>query len=96
MRIVFSWNRANIAHIAKHAVKPHEAEYVVRRSGRGFPRKIGSGKFLVKGRTRSGRQLQVIYIHPLPDEIDPDSLQLQDLIDYSEGHAKVIYVIHAM
>jgi hypothetical protein len=96
VRIVFSWNEWNIAHIAKHAVEPHEAEYIVRNSGRGYPRKIGDGKLVVKGRTRPGRILQVIYVYPSPEEIDPDSLELQDLIDYSEGRAKVVYVIHAM
>jgi len=95
-RIVFSWNNANVEHIAKHAVLPDEAEYVVRHSGKGFPRKIGDGKWFIKGRTRHGRLLQVIFIRPEADEIDPDSLELTDLMDYSSGNASVIYVIHAM
>ena len=94
--IVFSWNSANIAHIAKHAVEPADAEYVVRNGGKGFPRKLGDGKLIVKGRTRQGRWIQVIYICPADDEIDPDSLSLVDLITYSAGQAKVVYVIHAM
>ena len=83
-------------HIAKHAVAAVEAECVVRNAGRGFPRKIGDGKWLVKGRTENGRFLQVIFIYPEDDEVDVDSLSVVDLIDYSEGNGTVIYVIHAM
>jgi hypothetical protein len=93
---LFSWNAANVRHIAKHGVEPGEAEYVVRNAGRGFPRKVGDGKWLVKGSTEHGRSVQVIFIYPEDDEIDVDSLSVADLIDYSQGNAKVIYVIHSM
>jgi hypothetical protein len=93
-RLAFAWNDANISHIAKHAVTPGETEYVVRNAP--SARKIGGGKHLVHGRTRTGRKLQVIFVYPAPDEVDPDSLELSDLIDYSDGTAKVVYVIHAM
>ena len=83
-------------HIGKHAVAPPEAEYVVRNAGKGFPRKMGDGKWIVKGPTRDGRRLQVIFIFPEDDEIDVDSLSVSDLLDYSAGDGKVIYVIHAM
>jgi len=39
---------------------------------------------------------RLIFIYPAEDEIDVDSLTVADLIDYSEGHGKVLYVIHAM
>jgi uncharacterized DUF497 family protein len=93
---LFSWNAANVRHIGKHGVKVFEAEYALRNPGRGFPRKIGDGKWIVKGLTEAGRFLQVIFIYPEDDEIDVDSLSMADLIDYSEGNGKVIYVIHAM
>ena len=93
---LFSWNAANVRHIAKHGVKVDEAEYVVRNAGRGFPRKIGNGKWIVKSSAADGRSLQVIFIYPADDEIDVDSLSVPDLIDYSEGNGKVVYVIHAM
>jgi hypothetical protein len=90
---IFSWNLANVRHVAKHGVHAAEAEYVVRSAGRGFPRKIGDGKWLVKGQTNEGRRLQVIFIYPDDDDVDVDSLSLADLIDYSQGHGKVVYVI---
>ena len=93
---MFSWNAANVRHIAKHGVNAFEAEYVIRTAGRGFPRKFGHGKWLMKGPTENGRRLQVIFIYPAEDEIDVDSLSVADLIDYSEGNGKVLYVIHAM
>jgi hypothetical protein len=92
----FSWNAANVRHIAKHGVRAFEVEYMVRNAGKGFPRKVGDGKWVVKGSTEAGRFLQVIFIFPEDDDIDVDSLSVADLIDYSEGNAKVIYVIHAM
>jgi len=60
VNLLFSWNAANVRHIAKHGVNAFEAEYVIRTAERGFPRKIGHGKWLVKGRTENGRRLQVI------------------------------------
>jgi len=85
-----------VSHLAKHGVKPAEAEYVLRNAGKGFPRKIGDGKWIVKGSLEDGRSLQVIFIYPEDDEIDVDSLSVPDLIDYSDGNGKVVYVIHAM
>jgi hypothetical protein len=96
VRAAYSWNAANIGHIAQHGVVPDEAEAVANHPGRGHPRKIGDEKWLAWGRTPDGRYLQVIYILPADDEIDGDSLSLPDLIDYSLGEAEVRYVIHAM
>jgi hypothetical protein len=93
---VFSWNQANIDHIWKHRIFPADAEYVLRNAGKGFPRKIGDGKWLVKGQTEAGTYLQVIFIYPPDDRVDVDSLSVPDLIEYSDGNARVIYVIHAM
>ena len=36
------------------------------------------------------------FIYPAEDEIDVDSLSVADLIDYSEGSGKLVYVIHAI
>jgi hypothetical protein len=69
---------------------------VANHAGRGYPHKIGNDRWLVWGRSREGRYLQVIYILPADDEIDHDSLSLADLIDYSAGEAEVRYIIHAM
>jgi len=96
VNLLFSWNAANIRHIAKHGVTVSEAEYVVRNAGRGFPRKIGYGKWIVKGPTEDGRRLQVIFIYPEDDEIDVDSLNVADLIAYSDGTGRVVYVVHSM
>ncbi|HEX4795506.1 MAG TPA: hypothetical protein VH370_17070 [Humisphaera sp.] len=96
MNLLFSWNAANVRHIAKHGVTVSEAEYVIRNAGRGFPRKMGDGKWIVKGQTDVGRRLQVIFIFPEDDELDVDSLSVADLIAYSDGSGKVVYVIHSM
>src|SRR6185437_2088639 len=90
---VFSWN---VEHIARHGVDPAEAEYVVKHARRPFPESIGDSKWLVRGRSRDGRWLQVIYVYPDDADVDPDSLSAADLLSYSDGRATVLYVIHAM
>lgn len=58
----FRWNEWNVEHIAKHGVRPDEAELVVRQAKRPFPRYHGDDKWLVWGRGQGGRFLQVIYV----------------------------------
>ena len=58
----FRWNEWNVEHIAKHGVEPDEAEHVVRRARRPFPRYHGEGKWLVQGHGNGGRFVQVIYV----------------------------------
>jgi len=58
----FRWNEWNVEHIARHGVMPDEAEYVVRTAKNPFPRKIEEDKWLVWGRGRGDRFLQVIYV----------------------------------
>jgi hypothetical protein len=49
----------------------------------------------VWGRTDAGRYLQVIFIFPPDDEVALESLTPDDLIDWADGTATVIHVIHA-
>jgi uncharacterized DUF497 family protein len=58
----FRWNDWNTGHIGDHGVDPEEAEAVVRNAQRPFPRAVGDDKFLVWGRGRGGRYLQVIFV----------------------------------
>jgi hypothetical protein len=62
----FRWIDWNVDHIARHGVTPGEAEYVVNRARRPFPRRIEDDKRLVWGNTPDGTYLQVIYV------LDPD------------------------
>lgn len=62
----FRWNDWNIDHIAEHGVSPDEAELVVSEARRPFPRMMEDDKWLVWGRGRGGRFLQVIFV--LDDE----------------------------
>src|SRR5829696_996043 len=94
--VIFSWNNWNVRHIARHGVTPDEAEEIIRGARPPFPRETGEDKFAVWGQTSEGRYLQVVFVRPADDELDPQSLDLPDLIEYSEGRADVVYVIHAM
>jgi uncharacterized DUF497 family protein len=62
----FRWNDHNVDHIDSHNVSIGEAEGVVNRPIRGYPKQLGDGKFLAKGQTVEGRYLQVIYIFSPP------------------------------
>lgn len=58
----FRWNEWNIEHLARHSVSPDEAEMVVREASKPYPRKIEDDKWLVWGRGRGGRFLQVVFV----------------------------------
>jgi uncharacterized DUF497 family protein len=64
--VQFRWNEWNVDHIARHGVKPEEAEYVANHARSPFPRYQGDGRYLVRGQTAAGRWLQVIYIFDPP------------------------------
>jgi hypothetical protein len=96
MRLVFSWSPENAAHASRHGVSTAEAEHVVRHASAPWPTEIEGDKLLVWGRTEVGRFVQVVFALLDDDHVDPDTLSLEDLIDFSDGNARVAYVIHAM
>src|SRR5271156_2662814 len=93
--VVFSWDDANVEHIAEHGVLPPEAEEVVRRAAPPFPRDRGDDRFLVWGRTSAGRYLQVVYVILEDEDVDIDSLTPAALLAFTSGES-VARVIHAM
>jgi hypothetical protein len=58
----FIWQSNNVEHIADHSVAPEEAEYVVLHARPPYPEYIGDAKYRVRGQTREGRYLQVVYV----------------------------------
>ena len=62
----FRWNEWNVEHIARHGVRPEEAEDVVNTAKQPYPMERPDAKWLVWGQTRGGRSLQVVFI------LDPD------------------------
>jgi len=58
----FPWNDWNVDHVSRHGVSPVEAETVVTGAIRPFPRKIEDDKWLVWGRGKGGRLLQVVFV----------------------------------
>jgi len=59
----FRWNDWNVEHIARHGVRPAEAEDVVKAGDR---RRLELDKYKAVGRGSGGRWLQVIYIFDPP------------------------------
>ena len=58
----FDWDEANIAHIAKHDVKPHEAEEVITNSplDLGYVLRNGEDRIVQVGETLNRRVLVVV------------------------------------
>jgi uncharacterized DUF497 family protein len=62
----FRWSDWNFQHVAEHGVEPEEAEEVVSGAESPWPLISGDGKYLVWGRGRGDRPLQVVFV------LDPD------------------------
>jgi uncharacterized DUF497 family protein len=58
----FRWNEWNVEHLARHSVKPEEAEDVVLMAKQPYPLERPDDKWLVWGATSSGRALQVVFV----------------------------------
>lgn len=65
----FRWNSWNTEHATRHGCTVGEIESVVVNGGRGFPRKTGDDKWLVRGRGTGGRLVQVVYVVSPADTI---------------------------
>lgn len=95
--MIFAWDGVNREHVAKHAVAPEEAEFVIAGAEAPFPRTIEDDKFVVWGATESGRLLQVIFVLKLPAEVGYESLSVEDWLAVEAGEvAEIVRVIHAM
>lgn len=58
----FRWNDWNLDHIARHGVTPEEAEQVILHPRKPYPEHREDDKWLIWGRGKGGRLLQVIYL----------------------------------
>ena len=58
----FRWIEWNLEHATRHGCTVSEIESVVRHPARGYPCKIGDGKWLVEGRGTGQRMIRVIYL----------------------------------
>jgi uncharacterized protein len=58
----FRWNDWNLDHIARHGVDPDEAELVICLAERPYPVDHGDDKWIVWGRGRGGRLMQVVFV----------------------------------
>lgn len=58
----FRWNWWNRDHATSHGCSISEIESVVRHAGRGFPRYMGDGKWLVISRGNGDRFVRVMFV----------------------------------
>jgi hypothetical protein len=84
----FIWTTWNIEHIAKHGITPAEAEWVVEH---GSPIKMKDDKLIVRGQTRAGRYIQVIFVF----QADVQGIDYTEVDLVETGDEDAMYVIHA-
>lgn len=65
----FRWIGWNVEHIAEHGITPDEAEYVVEHATPPYPEKVMGDKRRVRGKTKGGRFIQVVYLYSPADTI---------------------------
>ena len=95
--MIFAWDDNNRTHLAKHNVRPEEAEEVVVGVRPPFPMEIGDEKLVVWGQTDDGRYLEVIFVLKPPQDVLYESLTAEDWHEVESGRAtEIIRVIHAM
>ena len=93
--VLFVWDEWNIDHIGRHAVTRADAEEAVRSASEPWPEQKGEDKYVVWAATHVGRLLQVIFVLKTPDEVEFESLTIDQWADLGEDD-QLVYVIHAM
>ena len=91
------WSWRNVEHLQKHDVAPEEAEEMVRTAKPPYPENLGHEKWAVRGKTESGRWLQVIFIYVTLADVEADEyaeLRPDQRLALAEG-AEAFRVIHA-
>ena len=81
--------------VARHGVSPEEAEHVVRHVQPPWPDEKGGDKLVVWGPSSRGVLLQVIFVLKTPDDLEFDTLTIEQWADLHEDD-QAIYIIHAM
>lgn len=67
--MVFRWSDWNIEHTAAHGVMPDEAETVIENAAAPYPLHREDDNWLVWGRGRGGRLLQIVFLVDEDDSI---------------------------
>ena len=88
------WNRE---HVTKHGVMLHDAKFVIDNARPPYPKKIEEGKFIVYGKDRHGRMLEVVFALKRAEEIGHNSLDFLQAEELTQRANTVgVYIIHAM
>lgn len=93
--MIFYWTAWNIDHIGKHGVDQEEAADVAAFPRSPYPTRIPDDKRQVRGQTRDGRYLQVIYSYPRDEDIEVERLSPAERIRWMNGEDVLVFVIHA-
>src|SRR4051794_34582314 len=94
---VYLWSARNEEHIGKHNVAAEEAEDIVEHAKPPYPENAGDEKRAVRGKTRGGRFLQVIFVHASVEDVSVEEferLKMYERVALQAGEP-AIRVIHA-
>lgn len=89
------WEHQNREHATRHGLSESEIEYVLDNASPPYPEYLGAGKYRVRGHTRSGVHVQMIFVHKSSEQIDFESMLIEELVRLELAKGPYAYVIHA-
>src|SRR4051812_5814097 len=89
------WDGWNRGHATRHGVTIPEIEYVIKNVAAPYPEFVDGGKYIIRGQTRAGRYVQVIFAYSSTERMKFEELSIDDLLRIELSKGPFIYVIHA-
>jgi hypothetical protein len=93
--MIYYWDGWNRDHATRHGVVIPDIEYVLNRAAAPYPEPVGGGKYLVRGRTSSGRYIQVIFAYTSTERMKFEELSIDELMRLEASKGPFVYVIHS-
>jgi hypothetical protein len=89
------WDEWNREHATRHGVPEADIEHVLHYASPPYPEYLGAGKYRVRGQTRSGTHIQVIFVHKSAEDVDFEKMSIEELIRLESAKGPYAYPIHA-
>jgi hypothetical protein len=89
------WDAWNREHATRHGVSQKESEYVLEHAAPPYPQELGGGKYGIRGQSRDGRYLQVIFVYRGYDELKFEEMSLEEMLRFGAERGPFPYIIHA-
>ena len=89
------WDEWNREHATQHGVTESEIEHVLNDASPPYPEYLGAGKYRVCGQTHGGTYVQVIFVHKSAEEVDFETMPIEELVRFDSAKGPYVYPIHA-